>query len=83
VVVDLTRLVQAARARMEGADPSIVGLRPAPADWMTENERRELERLWTELPTFGEEREAARKRVASKRAERVKAWRAFSPDEVS
>ncbi len=61
---------------MKGADPSIVGLRPAPADWMTEDERRELERLWTELPTFGEEREAARQRVARKRAERMKAWRA-------
>lgn len=73
VVAELERLTALGRERMIAADPALVGMRPAELDWLTHVERAEHTRLILLLPRSGEIQQAARERVARKRAERVRA----------
>jgi len=70
---DIDRICAIGRARMDAADPSIRGLRPAKTDWMEPDELDALGHLQTEWtlaqPTLAEIRE----RVRQKRAARLAA----------
>jgi hypothetical protein len=66
---------------MKKAGDAWLNLRPAETDNMTAEELERLHKLKLELPTAGEEREAAKARIASKRAARVAEQQTLVPDE--
>jgi hypothetical protein len=70
ILREIDCLTEKARQRMSKADPSALSLHPAEMDWMTFEELKRLEELKRALPSFGEQRAAARERIARKRAER-------------
>lgn len=70
-IVTIDTIGEAARARMLQCDPVTISARGgAEIDYMTPEELQELHRLKMALPTFSEEREAARDRIKARIAER-------------
>jgi hypothetical protein len=61
------------RRMKESKDPSIRGLRPCAADWMTDDERQQLTLLKAEWVKAQPTTEELKRRVAEKRAARRKA----------
>lgn len=57
---------------MDVADPGILRLRPAELDWLDSDELAKYSNLILQLPRSGEIQQAARARVAIKRAERLR-----------
>ena len=72
LLAELDAVVALGEARRAAArDPFLIGVRPAAADWMTSDEVHRLCEIQAALvPYAWEEREAARARVAVKRAAR-------------
>lgn len=71
----LDALVALAEERKVGADPFLIGIRPAAADWMTADEVHTLCELQAALvPYRRNDMLAAQERVAIKRAERRKLY---------
>ncbi|NLS78835.1 MAG: hypothetical protein GXY76_16410 [Chloroflexi bacterium] len=70
---EIERLSQTARARREGArDASLRALRPADADWLSQDERNRLDRLQGQAAILGRQVfGTSQERVALKRALRA------------
>jgi hypothetical protein len=66
VVADIEAVSKPIKERMDAADPMWLGLLPTESDWATPEEREKLHNLKLELPSIGEERQAARERLKAK-----------------
>jgi len=70
----LDEITQDVRARMATIGPTMIGLMPTESDWMTPAERTRSHELKLQLPSFGEEAVAARKRLQLKREARKRQY---------